>query len=156
MSRKRRAVIRSVTEDPIYKSIELTKFINRMMKKGKKTISAMNMYKALKIIEEKLKKPPLEVFEEAIKNCAPDVMVNSRRVGGSTYQVPVDVRPSKRQTLAHKWIIQAARSKKGKPFKDFLAAEIIDAYNRTGLAFKKKTDTHKMAEANRAFVHYRW
>jgi len=127
-----------------------------MMYSGKKAVATRIVYDAFKIIEEKLKKEPLEVFLKALENVKPVVEVKSRRVGGSTYQVPVEIRESRRDALAMRWIIQYARQRSGRAMSDKLAAELMDAYNSTGASFKKKEDTHRMAEANKAFAHYRW
>ncbi len=142
--------------DPKYKSTAVAKFITRMMLKGKKNVSRKILYRAFDIIEERLKKDPLEVFLKALENVKPVVEVKSRRVGGSTYQVPVEIREDRRDALAMRWIIQFARQRSGHSMSEKVANELIDAYNSTGSAFKKKEDTHRMAEANKAFAHYRW
>ncbi|MCD6363149.1 MAG: 30S ribosomal protein S7 [Synergistetes bacterium] len=156
MPRKGRVPKRVLPPDPVYGSSLVTKFINCMMWDGKKIVSEWIFYEAMKIIEGKMKKPPLEVLEKAVENVKPILEVRPRRVGGATYQVPVEVPPHRQLSLAVRWIINAARSKKGKPMCEKLAQEIMDAYKGEGAAVKKKEDVHRMAEANRAFAHYRW
>jgi small subunit ribosomal protein S7 len=157
MPRKGPVPKREVLPDPIYDSVLVTKFVNRLMRGGKKAVAERVFYKAMEIIEQKTGKPALEVFEQAIENVAPQVEVRPRRVGGQTYQVPIEVNPHRRRSLAIRWIVSAVQRKKtGRPAEERLAQEIIDAYNRTGVAYKKREDTHRMAEANRAFAHYRW
>jgi small subunit ribosomal protein S7 len=131
-------------------------FINRMMHSGKKSVATSIMYKALDLVAERSKKDPMEVFEAALKNAAPTVEVKPRRVGGSTYQVPVEVEPHRRVTLAMRWILQGASGRSGRGMAEKLAAEIMDAQQNQGNAVKKKEDTHRMAEANKTFAHYRW
>jgi small subunit ribosomal protein S7 len=131
-------------------------FINRMMYGGKKSTARAVMYDAMVLIEDRTKKDALEVFETALRNVAPAVEVKPKRVGGSTYQVPMDVEPERGISLAMRWILGAARARSGQSMPEKLAAEFIDAFNGTGTAFKKREETHKMAEANRAFAHYRW
>ncbi|MFW6138987.1 MAG: 30S ribosomal protein S7 [Spirochaetota bacterium] len=145
-----------VEPDPIYNSMLVSKFINSLMKDGKKTLAQGILYDAFSIIEDKIKKPPIEVFNKAIDNVKPDLEVKSRRVGGATYQVPVEVRPERKMALAIRWIIGYAGIRHGKSMSDKLADELMDAYNNTGAAVKKKEDTRRMAEANKAFAHYRW
>jgi len=147
---------REVLPDPIYNSTKVTKLINKIMLDGKKGIAQKICYGAFDIIREKTGKDPLEVFEEALNNVMPVLEVKARRVGGATYQVPVEVRPDRRQSLGIRWLVEYARERGEKTMKERLAAEIMDAANGVGGAFKKKEDTHKMAEANRAFAHYRW
>ena len=148
---------RVVLPDPVYDSELVARFINRMMKGGKKAVAESVFYKAMELIEQKTGKPALEVFEQAIENVAPQVEVRPRRVGGQTYQVPMEVRAERRRSLAIRWIVTSLQRKKsGRPAHERLAQEIIDAYNKTGNAYKKREDTHRMAEANRAFAHYRW
>ncbi|HHW42275.1 30S ribosomal protein S7 [Desulfofundulus thermobenzoicus] len=147
---------RDVPPDSIYGSKVVTKLINQVMLKGKKSIAEKICYNAFDIIREKTGKNPVEVFEQAMKNVMPVLEVKARRVGGANYQVPVEVRPERRQTLGIRWITRYARERGGKSMEEKLAAEIMDAANGTGGAFKKKEDTHKMAEANKAFAHYRW
>ncbi|MBI4138052.1 MAG: 30S ribosomal protein S7 [Candidatus Wildermuthbacteria bacterium] len=142
--------------DALYASAAVSKFVNKIMERGKKTAARKIVYGAFDIIKEKVKKDPLSVFEGVIENVAPTVEVRSKRVGGATYQVPVQVKQDRGESLAIRWLINAARSKKGKPMKDKLADELIAAYNREGSAFKKKEDVHRMAEANRAFAHFAW
>jgi small subunit ribosomal protein S7 len=134
----------------------VSKFITRMMLDGKKSISAAILYGAVDFLKGKADKSELEIFLQALENVKPVVEVKSRRVGGATYQVPVEIRESRREALAMRWLISAARSRGGKSLSQKLGAELLDAFNNTGTAFKKKEDTHKMAEANRAFAHYRW
>lgn len=147
---------REIPPDPVYNSPVVQRFINKIMRRGKKTLAERICYTAFKIIQEKTKKDPLEVFFQALENTKPVLEVKSRRIGGATYQVPVEVREDRREALAMRWIIQFAKQRPGKSMQEKLANEIIDAYNNTGASIKKKEDTHKMAEANRAFAHYRW
>jgi len=156
MSRKRVAAKRKIAPDPKYNSVLVTKFINNLMKKGKKSTAQSILYDAFEIIEEKIKKDPLAAFQTALENVRPVVEVKSRRVGGSTYQVPTEVRPARRQALAMRWIISFAKARGEKTMAAKLAGELIDASNERGAAIKKKEDTHRMAEANKAFAHYRW
>ena len=145
-----------VEPDIRYNDSELSKFINHIMRKGKKTIAQKIVYGAFDIVKEKTKKEPLEVFKSALENAAPLVEVKPKRVGGATYQIPTEVRGDRRITLAMRWIINSAKAKKNKPMAEKLAQEIIDASNNAGNAVKKKNDTHRMAEANRAFAHFAW
>ncbi len=148
---------RDVLADPIYNSKLVTKFINQIMLDGKKSTAESICYNAFNIIKDKSGKDPLEVFEQAMKNIMPVLEVKARRVGGANYQVPVEVRADRRQALALRWLVDYARKRGGeKTMQEKLAGEILDANNSTGGAFKKKEDTHKMAEANKAFAHYRW
>lgn len=156
MARRKRAEKREVLPDPKYRSTLVAKFINCLMWDGKKTVAERILYDAFRLIEERTKTEPLKVFEKAIENCKPILEVRSRRVGGATYQVPVEVRPDRQQALAIRWIINYARQRNEKGMVRKLAAEIIDAANNKGGAIKKKEDTHKMAEANKAFAHFRW
>ena len=156
MPRKRIVVKRESLPDPVYKSKLVAKFINALMVKGKKSLSQSILYKSFDIIEEKSKEDPLALFQKALNNVKPVVEVKSRRVGGSTYQVPTEVRPSRSQALSIRWIISFARSRGKKSMPAKLAGELMDAANGRGAAFKKKEDTHRMAEANKAFAHYRW
>jgi len=142
--------------DPVYNNIDVAKFINQIMKKGKKTIARKIVYGSFDIIKEKIKKEPLEVFETALKNASPLLEVKSKRIGGATYQVPIEVRGDRKLALAMRWLIKGAKQKKGKPMKERLAAELMDSANNVGWAIKKKRDTHRMAEANRAFAHFAW
>ncbi|SFO94297.1 30S ribosomal protein S7 [Hydrogenimonas thermophila] len=154
--RRRRAPVREVMPDPIYNSKVVTKFINGIMLDGKKSVAETVMYSALKIAEEKTGKKGIEVFDEAIENVKPLMEVKSRRVGGATYQVPIEVRPVRQQALAIRWIIDAARKRNERTMAARLANELIEASEKRGAAYKKKEDTYKMAEANKAFAHYRW
>ena len=156
MSRRSGATKREFIPDPRYNSTVVAKFITRMMFDGKKSISTKIMYDAMEFLSKKTDKEPLEALTTALENVKPVVEVKSRRVGGSTYQVPMEIRESRREALAMRWIIQASRSRNGKTMGEKLGAELLDAFNSTGTAFKKKEDTHKMAEANKAFSHYRW
>jgi small subunit ribosomal protein S7 len=142
--------------DPIYGSKLLTKVINQVMWDGKRSVAETICYSALDIVREKTGREPLEVLEQAIKNLMPVVETRPRRVGGANYQVPVEVRPDRRQTLAIRWLVNYARQRPGRTMREKLAAEIMDAANGVGGAIKKKEDTHRMAEANKAFAHYRW
>ena len=143
-----------IEPDPKYSNVDISKFINQIMKNGKKTVARKIVYGAFDIVEKKTKKDPVETFEKAVDNASPIIEVKSKRVGGATYQVPVEVRGDRKLALAFRWIIGAARSKKGKPMAEKLSQEIMDAASNTGVAIKKKTDTHRMAEANRAFAHF--
>jgi len=156
MSRRKDNPARPIDSDPHYGNRVVTKFVNRMMLRGKKSTSFQNVYGAMSILAEKSGKDPLAVFLKAVENVKPTVEVKSRRVGGSTYQVPVEVRESRREALAMRWIILAARARSGRSMKEKLSAELLDAFNQTGVAFKKKEDTHRMAEANKAFSSYKW
>lgn len=156
MGRKSFIREREILPDVRYNSVVVTKFITRMMLDGKKAVSQRIMYQALDQLANKSGKDALEVFTTALENVKPAVEVKSRRVGGSTYQVPVEVREKRRDALAMRWIIQAARARSGKSMGEKLFNELFDAYNSTGTAFRKKEDTHRMAEANKAFSHYRW
>ena len=154
--RKRRAVKRDVLPDPIYKSKVVTKLINTIMLDGKKGTAQGIVYEAFNQIKEKTGKDAIEVFNEALENIKPDVEVKSRRVGGSNYQVPVEVTPARSQALALRWLTKYSRERGGKGMAEKLANEIIDASNGTGATVKKREDTHRMAEANKAYAHYRW
>jgi small subunit ribosomal protein S7 len=156
MPRRRIPPKRPIAPDARYSSKDVATLVERMMLRGKKSVGYDIMYRAMDIIKEKLGREPLEVFNKALENVKPVVEVKSRRVGGSTYQVPVEVRESRREALAMRWIIQYARDRKGSSMSQKLSAELMDAFNSTGSAFKKKEDTHRMAEANKAFAHYRW
>ena len=156
MPRRRRPLKRDVLPDPKYNSKLVTKFINVMMFKGKKGVSETIFYKSMDIIKDKVQKDPVEVFVQALENIKPAVEVKSRRVGGATYQVPVEIRAERRQALAIRWIIINSRNRSEKTMFQKLAGELMDAYNNTGVSFKKKEDTHKMAEANKAFSHYKF
>jgi small subunit ribosomal protein S7 len=147
---------RDVLPDPIYNSKLVTRLINRIMIDGKKGVAQRILYEAFEIIRERTGKDPLEVFEQALKNVMPVLEVRARRVGGANYQVPVEVRPERRKSLALRWIVNYARLRSEKTMQERLAAEIMDAANNNGASVKKKEDTHRMAEANKAFAHYRW
>ncbi len=156
MSRKAKTPVRDVLADPIFNSKTITKLINTIMLDGKKSVAETILYNAFDLIKEKTKKEPLEVFNLALENISPQLEVRSRRVGGSNYQVPVEVSSKRKQTLALRWLIQYARLRNEKTMEERLANEIIDASNKMGGAVKKREDTHKMAEANKAFAHFRW
>ena len=156
MPRKGFIAKRDVLQDPIYNSKIVTKLINNIMLDGKKTVAEKIVYSAFNIIKEKEQKDALEVFETALNNLMPVLEVKARRVGGATYQVPIEIRPERRQTLALRWLVSYSRNRHEKTMAEKLAAEIIDAINNTGGAFKKKEDMHRMAEANKAFSHYKW
>ena len=154
--RRRKAPVRPVLADPIYGSKVLTKFINAIMYDGKKSVAQSVMYGAIERIESKSGEKGIEVFNQAMDNIKPVMEVKSRRVGGATYQVPIEVRPARQQSLAIRWIVAAARKRNERTMVDRLANELFDAANERGTAFKKKEDMHRMAEANKAFAHYRW
>ena len=156
MPRKGNIPKREVLPDPLYNDVVVTKLINNIMLDGKKGVAQKIVYDAFDIIREKTGEEPLEVFEAAMENVMPLLEVKARRVGGSTYQVPMDVRPERRQTLGLRWITLYARGRSERTMKERLAGEIMDAKNEQGSAFKKREDTHKMAEANKAFSHFRW
>jgi len=156
MSRRHRAEKREILPDPKFGNIVVTKFMNMVMYEGKKSVAETIVYGAFDMIEGKTKQPPLPVFEQALDNVMPSIEVRSRRVGGATYQVPVEVRTSRRQALGIRWLISAARDRNEKTMTERLSAELLDASNNRGNAVKKREDVHKMAEANRAFSHYRW
>jgi len=156
MSRRHSADKREIHPDPKFGNLVVTKFMNTVMYEGKKSVAESIVYGAFDIIESKTKQNPLGVFEQALDNVMPSIEVRSRRVGGATYQVPVEVRSDRRQALGIRWIIAAARSRNEKTMTERLSAELLDASNNRGNAVKKREDTHKMAEANRAFSHYRW
>jgi small subunit ribosomal protein S7 len=156
MSRRHAAEKREVLPDPKFGDIVVSKFMNAVMYEGKKSVAETIVYGAFDSIEKKTRGNPVEVFHQALDNVKPAVEVRSRRVGGATYQVPVDVRPDRRQALAIRWLISAARSRNEKTMVERLSAELLDASNNRGTAVKKREDTHRMADANRAFSHYRW
>lgn len=156
MSRKARDHKRIITPDPVYNSEMVQSFINRMMLGGKKTIAEKIFYTAMKNAEEKAGVPALEIFEKALANVTPAVEVRPRRVGGQNYQVPMEVRPARKKTLALRWMVENARKRSGKSMTEKLTNELLDAYNNTGTSVKKKEDTHRMADANKAFAHYRF
>ena len=154
--RKRRAVKRDVLPDPIYNSKVVTKLVNSIMLDGKKGTAQTILYKAFDIVKERTNEDPMTIFEKAMENIKPALEVKSRRVGGSNYQVPIEVSPARSQALAIRWLTKYARERGGKGMAENLANELIDASNGTGAAVKKREDTHRMAEANKAFAHYRW
>ena len=156
MSRRRRAEKREIYPDPKFGDLVISKFMNNLMIDGKKSVAEKIVYGALDKIEDKLKTDPVKVFHDAIENVMPAIEVRSRRVGGATYQIPVEVRKDRREALAMRWLIESARSRQEKSMKIKLANELLDATNDRGNAIKKKEDTHKMAEANKAFSHFRW
>ena len=156
MSRRRRPEKREILPDPKFGDIVLSKFMNSVMLDGKKSVAEGIVYGALESVEARLKREPIGVFHDALNNVKPGIEVRSRRVGGATYQVPVEVRPERAQALAIRWLITAARDRSGHSMKEKLSAELLDAFNRRGNAVKKREDTHKMADANKAFAHYRW
>ena len=156
MSRRHRAEKREVLPDPKFGDIVLSKFMNKIMVDGKKSTAERIVYGALDIVEARAKREPVELFHDALDNVSPAVEVRSRRVGGATYQVPVEVRPERRQALAIRWLVGAARARNENTMRERLAGELLDASNGRGNAVKKREDTHRMAEANRAFSHYRW
>ncbi|MFN3372768.1 MAG: 30S ribosomal protein S7 [Chloroflexus sp.] len=145
---------RPVPPDARYNSVLVQKFINKVMERGKKSLAERIVYQALDLAAERLKKPQMEIFEQALRNASPSIEVKPKRVGGATYQVPVEVKSDRRYSLAMRWLLMSARARSGKPMVERLAAELIDAYNNTGTTIKKKEDVHRMAEANRAFAHY--
>jgi small subunit ribosomal protein S7 len=147
---------REIVPDPKYASRLVAKFVNIMMAKGKKNVAERILYNALDAIQQRAKQDPLKLFKQAVDNVKPSIEVKSRRVGGSTYQVPVEVRPERRTSLSMRWIIGSARNRSEKSMEEKLAAELLDAANNRGTAVKKREDTHRMAEANKAFAHYRW
>jgi small subunit ribosomal protein S7 len=154
--RRNRAERRPVTPDPRYNSEVVAKFVNNLMERGKKSLAASIVYDAFEVMEERTKRPPLEVFEEALKNATPLVEVKPRRVGGATYQVPVEISPVRRQALAMRWLIDSARNRSGRSMSIRLANELLDASRNEGTTIKKREDTHRMAEANQAFAHFRY
>ena len=156
MSRRHRAEKREVIPDPKFGDLVVTKFMNSLMKDGKKSSAESIVYGAFDIVQQKVKQDPVAVFHQALDNVRPAVEVRSRRVGGATYQVPTEVRSERQLALALRWLIEAARSRKEKTMNERVAGELMDAANNRGTAVKKREDTHKMAEANRAFAHYRW
>jgi small subunit ribosomal protein S7 len=156
MSRRHRAERREVNPDPKYNDLVVSKFMNSIMKQGKKSVAERIVYGALDTVQAKAKSNPLQLFHQALENVMPAVEVRSRRVGGATYQVPVEVRNERRQALAIRWLIAAARGRNENTMEERLSGELLDAANNRGTAVKKREDTHKMAEANRAFSHYRW
>lgn len=156
MSRRRRAEIRLILPDPKYGSVDLARFINYVMQHGNKTTAQRIVYLALQNMENEAHRPGIEVFDQALQNVMPMLEVKSRRVGGATYQVPTEVRPNRRQSLAMRWLVAAARGRSGRPMNERLATELLDASRGQGVAVRRKEDLHRMAEANRAFAHYKW
>jgi len=155
MPRRYRPEKRKIEPDVRYNSVQVQSFINRVMKNGKKSTATRQTYNAFDLIEKDLKKNPLEVFQQALKNVSPAMEVKPRRVGGATYQVPMEVSPDRQFALATRWLLAATRARSGRSFAEKLAGELMDAYNNTGSSIRKRDETHKMAEANRAFSHYR-
>ena len=156
MPRRNRPPRRVIEPDVKYNSESVTRFVNRLMRHGKKSTAFRIMYDSFDIIEERTKKPPIDVFEQAVKNVTPLLEVRPRRVGGATYQIPIEVRPERRMSLAIRWLLQSSRQRPGKSMAEKLASELMDAAAGQGASIKKRDDTHRMAEANRAFAHYRW
>ena len=154
--RRNRAERRPVTADPRFNSVVIAKFVNNVMERGKKSLASRIVYDALDIIGERTNRPPLEVFEEALKNATPLVEVKPRRVGGATYQIPVEVAPARRQALAMRWLIDSSRNRSGRNMATRLANELLDAARNEGTTIKRREDTHRMAEANQAFAHFRY
>ncbi len=154
--RRRKAPVREVMPDPIYSSIVVTKFINKIMLDGKKSTAEKIIYSAIDMIDSKREESGIEIFNKALENVKPIIEVKSRRVGGATYQVPVEVRPVRQQSLAMRWLVDSARKRNERTMSQRLANELMDAADQKGAAFKKKEDVYKMAEANKAFAHYRW
>jgi small subunit ribosomal protein S7 len=156
MPRRNRPPKREIAPDIKYNSVLVSQFINKLMQRGKKSTAQGIFYDALDLIEERAKRPGLEVFEQAVRNATPILEVKPRRVGGATYQVPVEVRADRRLSLAIRWLVASSRNRSGRSMAEKLAGELMDAANNTGATVKKREDTHRMAEANRAFAHYRW
>jgi small subunit ribosomal protein S7 len=156
MPRRYRPVRRPVLADARYNNLNVAMFINRMMRGGKKSVARSVMYKALELVEDRARRDPIEIFELALVNAAPAVEVKPKRVGGSTYQVPMDVEPARGRALAMRWLLASSRARGGRNMAERLAGELLDAANGQGASIKKKDETHRMAEANRAFAHYRW
>ncbi|MEI8306492.1 MAG: 30S ribosomal protein S7 [Chloroflexales bacterium] len=154
MSRRSNTVKRIIIADARYESLLVQKFINKVMERGKKSTAERIVYNAMDIAADKLKKSPLEIFEQALRNASPSIEVKPKRVGGATYQVPIEVKSERRYALAMRWLLISARARSGRPMAERLATEIMDAYNNTGSTIKRREDVHKMAEANRAFAHY--
>lgn len=155
--RKNRSLARDISPDPIYNDVTVARFINKLTLHGRKEKARGIFYESLKKIKEmESSQEPLSVFKKAIENCKPSMEVRSRRVGGATYQVPVDVRPSRRMALAMRWLIASSKNRKGKPVSESLARELVEAYNNRGNSIKRKEEAHRMAESNRAFSHYNW
>ena len=156
MPRRARVIKREIVADAKYHNVTVARLINKVMMRGQKSTAERIMYGALQIVEQKEQKPPVTILEQAVRNTSPLLQVKSRRVGGATYQVPVEVRPERSLSLAMRWLVKSARARAGKSMAEKLAAELIDASKGQGATVKKRDDTHRMAEANRAFAHYRW
>ena len=156
MPRRGHLVRREVVPDPRFQSVVVSQFINKIMERGKKSLAQRLFYDAMELIEDRTKKPSLPTFEQAMRNATPMIEVKPRRVGGSTYQVPIEIRPDRRNALAIRWLIQSARNRPGKTFSEKLAGELLDAASNQGATIRKREETHKMAEANKAYAHYRW
>jgi len=156
MPRRGRAPRREIASDPKYRNVKVARFINKLMTRGKKSVAERIFYSAMDVIEERMEREPLEVFEQAVENATPLLEVKPRRVGGSTYQIPIEIRPERRESLAMRWLIQTARNRPGKSMSQKLANELMDAATGQGATIKRKEDTHRMADANKAFAHYRW
>lgn len=156
MPRRGRVIRRPTPPDARYNNLWVQVMINKIMKKGKKSVAQRIMYQALETAAERTKEDPVQVFETAVRNVMPTLEVRPRRVGGATYQIPLEVRPSRRLSLAMRWILGAARARQGRPMAERLATELVEAFREQGTAIKRRDDTHRMAEANKAFVHYRW
>jgi small subunit ribosomal protein S7 len=156
MPRRGKVIRRQIRPDARYNNVWLQMFINKLMKDGRKSTAERVMYNTLDIIEQRTRRNPVEVFEQAVRNARPILEVRPRRVGGATYQIPLEVRPERQMSLAIRWILMAVRARKGRPMAERLAAELMDAASGQGVTIKRRDDTHRMAEANRAFAHYRW
>ncbi len=156
MSRRNRSERRRTQPDPKFNSVPVQQTINKIMLNGKKGTAERAMYRAMALVEQRLRQEPLDAFMQALRNITPQMEVKPRRVGGATYQVPIEIRSDRRNSLAIRWLVNGARSRRGKGMHERLADEIADAFNNTGTAVKRREDTHRMAEANRAFAHYRW
>lgn len=156
MPRKGQVAVRPLLPDPVYQDVQVTRFINNLMRRGKKSVAERIFYQALELIREQAQDDPLKLFKKAVKNVEPSLEVKSRRVGGANYQVPVEVRPRRREALAIRWLISYARERGEHTMQEKLAAELMEAANNRGAAVKKRDDVHRMAEANKAFAHYRW
>ncbi len=156
MARRREAAKRRIEPDPVYNDMDVANFINKVMKVGKKGLAEKIVYGAFEIIREKVNENPLKVFKQALSNVRPLLQVKSRRIGGATYQVPVEVDARRGQSLAMRWLIESSKARKGRSMREKLAHELMEAYKKEGTAIKKREDAHRMAEANKAFAHYRW
>lgn len=156
MPRRGHIVKREVVPDPRFQSTVVSQFINKIMERGKKSLALRLFYDAMQIMEDRTKKPAIQTFEQAMRNATPMIEVKPRRVGGSTYQVPMEIRPDRRNALAIRWLISSARSRPGKTFSEKLAGELLDAASNQGATVRKREETHKMADANKAYAHYRW